>query len=224
MAPEKAELLELEALFRSFGTRDALSEAFREPRMQCGNSSTAGLRKLDDGQNESVADVHRRRKKEEQTAMHGKWDSTPFRYDPPKPVLVKDARPQLASAQEGYNPGHEEKVMRALKPKHQAMIESMMEAYRTEAGCLAATTVRDPRSGRMQTVRPSRTSRRMRSERATASSPSSTSSLPKKAGTLSPQEMARRARAAADEAELAKAEAIARTGLTKSRGAIAARA
>mmetsp|Transcript_75309 Transcript_75309/g.149515 ORF Transcript_75309/g.149515 Transcript_75309/m.149515 type:complete len:242 (-) Transcript_75309:113-838(-) len=167
----------------------------------CGRTATAGLRKLDDGQNDSVAMLHRKLKDEESSALHGKWDTTPYKYDAPRPVVPKDhsSVPLRAGSAEGYNPGHEERVMSNLKPKHHAMIEQMMQAYRNEATSLAPTTVRDPTTGTMRTVRPSATGRQTRNERVRP---------PQKK--TSPQEVARKARAATDATTIAHAEAIAK--------------
>ena len=180
--------------------------------IRCGEQSTMGLRKLDDGSTDSMAQQRRRQKAEDSKAIYGSWDSSPYVPTVPKPIVVKEPTGSSAEPSTSSEPDpsvHEERVVRTMKPKHQAMIEQMMKVYREETGVFQAKSVRDPMTGRMATIRPSGTGRAMEIERRLDS--------PNKGGggsrpRSSPQEEARKARQVVDIEQVAMAEELARTG------------
>ena len=199
-----------------------------------GAVATGGLRKLDDGQSDSMAALHKQRKLEAQGALYGAWDSSPYREEEapkPKNVVCKDETSSFV--ERVYKPLMKEKQAAAscgrggtssggngassseadcvadqstLKPKHQEMIEKMMAAYRTEIG--APKTMRSPRTGRMREIANPATGRialgRTVPRRSSSSRPGS-GGRGSKTRSASPQQEAMRGRA-----EAAKAEAAAR--------------
>ena len=122
----RTELRDLEELFGRGGTRRPTHSDHAAVGVQCGRPATASLRKLDDGQSDSIAMQHRRRKDEDASAAFGKWDSSPFIFDHGAPVL-----PTAASTVPRHTPVANP-VARIRKPSHQAMIEQMMISASTQ--------------------------------------------------------------------------------------------
>lgn len=128
-----------------------LYTAKAENYIRAGNVATAGLRKLNDGQADSIADLRRRRVAEDEEALAIKgdgpaWDSTPMHYCPPalkgcQPITPEPwARDQLAYEQgmEGHgatkSTATNYKITGSVQKKHVSMIANDMDKYRKELG------------------------------------------------------------------------------------------
>ena len=233
---ELRELRELRELLELQVRVERTSHTMIGEGARCGDVATNGLRKLDDGQNDSVAMLHRRRKQEDEAAARSTgrdvWDSTPFKEaDAPKPIHVpmrkleeestfveRVYKPMMKAKSEDRKGGSsgEAPARAPIQAKHAEMIEQMMRAYRHETG--APKTMRSPRTGRLREIQdPMKTGRialgktvaRSRSaplSRGRAGAPSVRS-----APAASPQQEALRGRA-----EAAKAEAAAKRHEAKS--------
>ena len=112
--------------------------------IRAGRPATLSLRKLDDGQNDSVADAYRRRVEEEALAAEitGRpaWDSSPMRYVPTalrgvQPVTPEPWAHDHAVYEEGMN-GHgaTKKNWGGGNGKHVEIIASDIVNYRKEMG------------------------------------------------------------------------------------------
>ena len=123
---------------------------------RAGNVATAGLRKLNDGQADSIADLRRRRVAEDLAALECRpegtppWDSTPMHYCPPAlkgciPITPEPwARDQLAYEQgmQGHGATNSTAMnyeVTGSTKKHVSMIVNDMDKYRRELGSGKAT-------------------------------------------------------------------------------------
>jgi len=96
---------------------------------------------LDDGQRDSIAMQHRKRKDEEASAAFGKWDSSPFLFDYGAPVIPSAAPRRTPPTNP---PVASNSVARVLKPSHQAMIEQMMITAATQLSTYSETYRAEP--------------------------------------------------------------------------------
>ena len=110
-----------------------------------GDVATNSLRRLDDGQNDDIA-ILRKRREEEEYEIAGftgkpKWDSSVWMYVPPAlkgcdPVTpepwARDSKVYKDSLQTAHGAG---------PPRHAHMIENAMAQYRKELGALASPPV-----------------------------------------------------------------------------------
>jgi len=120
--------------------------------VRAGTPATAGLRKLPDGQNDSIAELYRRRKGEEDAAAVATgrpgWDSSHYRYIPPalkgvKPVTpepwAKDEAAYVAGLEgHGFKANTQNEIVKKKQVSYHAnvakTIENDMRAYRKELG------------------------------------------------------------------------------------------
>ena len=120
--------------------------------IRAGQPATSGLRKLPDGQNDSIAELFRRRKGEEDAAAVATgrpgWDSSQYRYIPPalkgcKPVTpepwAKDEANYVAGLEgHGFKANEQNQIARKKQVSYHAnvakTIEADMRAYRKELG------------------------------------------------------------------------------------------
>ena len=144
------------------------------PGPRAGQHSTLHLKKLNDGQNDDIVMLRRRRVAEDQAAAaeHGRpiWDFSTWHYTPPalkgvKPVTPEPWARDCEMYAEGMEKGHgarKDKIDRRFiqtlsptmnpqrLPKHVSLIERAMRAYRQELGSVALSPS-SPRHSRPST-------------------------------------------------------------------------
>lgn len=221
-AAEAAELEELRRLLERT-SHEAVGNLAR-----CGDVATTGLRRLDDGQNETAVELYYMRKKEASLAQQisglPAWDSSPLKEgDAPKPRHVprRDLEKEYSFEERVYNPlmkarrekaaaGEEFADPVRVKPRHAEMIESMMRAYRHEQG--GPKTMRSPRTGRLREIEGLASGRIALGRTVPRRGSRSSSRSGHRRPALSPQQLAKEARdeAAKAEAAVAKAELLRR--------------
>ena len=116
--------------------------------------ATSSLRRLDDGQNDDIATLRRRRKMEEleATSVSGrpKWDSSVWAYVPP---ALKGCNPMTPEpwAKDGkvYRQGLEQ-AYGSDTPKHAMMIENAMFQYHSDLGAGGSMLLQMPVSSRLR--------------------------------------------------------------------------